>query len=131
MSKLRAFFLGRLRSFGPAFQGLWHVLRTQPNAWIHAFFTVAVILVAAWLRLPVRDWAILVLTVGLVWAAECINTALEAIVDLASPERHPLAKIAKDAGAAAVLVAAIASVVVGLLVLGPPLWERLRTMFRF
>lgn len=124
MNKVKEFFVSRGRSFVHAYHGLGYVLRTQPNTWIHAFFTVAVILVAAWLRLPARDWAVLVVTIGLVWTAEFVNTALEAVVDLASPQLHPLAKAGKDAAAAAVLVAAFASVVIGLLVLGPPLWEK-------
>jgi diacylglycerol kinase len=60
----------------------------------------------------------------MVWTAEFINTALEAVVDLASPRHHPLAKVGKDVGAAAVLIAALTSVLVGLLILGPPLWEK-------
>ena len=67
----------------------------------------------------------LALTIGFVWTAEFINTALEAVVDLASPDIHRLAQVSKDVSAAAVLVAAITSVVVGLLILGPPLWVRL------
>jgi len=105
--------------------GLWHVFRTQPNAWIHALATVCVIALGLWLGLSRVEWAILALTMGLVWTAEFINTALEATVDLASPDIHPLARIGKDVGAAAVLVAAILSVVIGLLILGPPLWARL------
>jgi diacylglycerol kinase len=101
------------------------VLRTQPNAWIHAIATASAIVLGLWLRLSRIEWAILTLTIGLVWTAEFINTALEAAVDLASPDIHPLAKIGKDVSAAAVLVAAIISVVIGLLVLGPPLWARL------
>jgi len=115
----------RAASFYYAFEGLWHVFRTQPNAWIHAFATVCVIALGLWLGLSRVEWAILALTVGLVWTAEFINTALEATVDLASPDIHPLARIGKDVGAAAVLVAAIISVVIGLLILGPPLWARL------
>ena len=64
----------------------------------------------------------LLLTIAMVWAAEFFNTAIEAVVDLASPVQHPLAKVGKDVGAAAVLIAALASVGVGLLILGPPLW---------
>ena len=67
----------------------------------------AVILVSLWLRLPLRDWAVLILTITVVWIAEFINTALEAVVDLASPQQHPLAKVGKDVGAAAVLLAAL------------------------
>ncbi len=102
------------------------MIRTQPNAWIHAMFTIAVILLGLWLGLSPRDWAVIVLAMALVWMAEFINTALEAAVDLASPQQHPLAKISKDVGAAAVLVAAGASVIVGLLILGPPLWQRIQ-----
>ena len=113
-----------------AFHGLRYVLRTQRNAWIHAAFSTAVLLVALWLHLPLRDWAVLFLTIALVWTAEFINTALEAVVDLASPQQHPLAKVGKDVGAAAVLLASLAAILVGLLLLGPPLLEKLKLLFR-
>jgi len=71
----------------------------------------------------------LLLSIALVWTAEFINTALEAVVDLASPQHHPLAKVGKDVGAAAVLIAALTSVLVGVLILGPPLWEKLKVLF--
>jgi diacylglycerol kinase (ATP) len=119
----------RLASFRHAFAGWWYVLRTQRNAWIHAVASVAVFGLALWLRLGRIDWAILTLTVALVWVAEFVNTAVEAVVDLLSPDIHPLAKVAKDVAAAAVLIAALAAVVVGLLVLGPPLWLRLTKDF--
>lgn len=115
----------RADAFRYAFAGWWHVLRTQRNAWIHAFASLAVIALALWLGLDRQDFAILLLAVGLVWLAEFINTALEAVVDLASPAAHPLARVGKDVGAAAVLIAAITSALVGLLVLGPPLVSRL------
>jgi diacylglycerol kinase len=101
------------------------MLRTQRNAWIHAIATVCAVTLGAWLRLSRTEWAIIALTIGLVWMAEFVNTALEAVVDLASPDIHPLAQVGKDVGAAAVLIAAITSVVVGLLILGPPLWAKL------
>jgi diacylglycerol kinase (ATP) len=125
---VKEFFLSRVRSFQFAFAGLWFVVRTQRNAWIHALATTCVFLLGLWLGLPPRDWAILILTISLVWTAEFINTALEAIVDLASPQDHPLAKVGKDVGAAAVLIAAIASVLVGLLLLGPPLIARIQSL---
>jgi diacylglycerol kinase len=78
-----------------------------------------------WLRLALRDWAVLILAITVVWMAEFMNTALEAIVDMTMPELHPLAKVAKDVAAAAVLLAAVGAAVIGLLVLGPPLWQRL------
>lgn len=117
--------VSRLAAFRHAFAGWWHVLRTQPNAWIHSLVSVAVFILAAWLGLSALEWAVIFLTVGFVWVAEFLNTAIEAVVDLASPDIHPLAKIGKDVGAAAVLVAALSAVLVGLLILGPPLWARL------
>ena len=122
---MKKLFISRAASFKFAFQGWHHVLRTQQNIWIHGLIAALVFLAALWLRLPARDWAVLVLTSAVVFSAEFINTAIEAVVDLASPEIHPLAKIGKDVGAAAVLVAALAAILVGLLILGPPLWTRL------
>jgi diacylglycerol kinase (ATP) len=127
---MEKFFLSRIASFGHAFRGWWYVIRTQRNAWIHATITTIVVIMAVWLRLSTHDWAILVLTIALVWAAEFFNTAIEAVVDLASPVHHPLAKVGKDVGAAAVLIAASASVIVGLLILGPPLWLQVTSLFR-
>lgn len=122
---------GRVDSFRHAFAGCWHVLRTQQNAWIHSAFSVAVIGVGLWLKLGAVEWAIIALTMGLVWTAELINTALEAIIDLASPDIDPLAKTGKDVAAAAVLVSAGTSVIVGILILGPPLCERLRLLLEW
>ncbi len=104
-------------------------MRTQHNAWIHATVATLVFLVALWLEIPPRDWAVLILTIAMVFAAEFINTSIEAVVDLASPTHHPLAKVGKDVGAAAVLVAALAAILVGLLILGPPLWSKLMLLF--
>jgi diacylglycerol kinase (ATP) len=126
MNKFREFFVSRAHSFGHAFYGWWFVIRTQRNAWIHAVITTLVMLVAFWLHLPLRDWAVLFLTIALVWTAEFINTALEAVVDLASPQHHPLAKVGKDVGAAAVLIASLAAILVGLLILGPPLLVKMK-----
>lgn len=100
------------------------MLRTQPNAWIHASITTGVFMLGLWLGLSYLEWAVIFLTIGFVWVAEFLNTAIESVVDLASPDVHPLAKAGKDVGAAAVLVAAIVAVIVGLLILGPPLWAR-------
>ncbi len=115
----------RLRSFRYAFAGWWYVLRTQRNTWIHATVSICVVLLSLWLGLRPLEWAVVFIAITLVWTAEFLNTALEVVVDLASPEQHPLAKVGKDVGAAAVLLAALASVLIGLLVLGPPLWGRI------
>ncbi len=119
---IKEFFRLRVRSFRYAFAGWGFVLRTQKNAWIHAGASITVLGLALLLRLSPRDLAVLVLTITMVWTAEFINTSLEAVVDLASPQLHPLARVAKDVAAAAVLITALASVVIGLLILGPPLW---------
>jgi diacylglycerol kinase (ATP) len=123
------FIHSRIESFGYAFRGWWHVLRTQHNAWIHAVIAILVFIVSFWLKLSSRDWAVIILTVAMVFTAEFINTAIEAVVDLASPQKHPLAKVGKDVGAAAVLIAALAAVLIGLLILGPPLWAKLAPLF--
>jgi diacylglycerol kinase len=123
------FFRLRAQSFRFAIAGWWYVIRTQRNAWIHALVSVLVLFMAFWLQLIPRDWAVLILTIAMVWSAEFLNTALEAVVDLASPDLHPLAKIGKDVGASAVLIAALASVIIGLLIMGPPLVEKIRFLF--
>ncbi|MCA9980434.1 MAG: diacylglycerol kinase family protein [Anaerolineales bacterium] len=115
----------RIRSFKYAFQGWWFVLQTQHNAWIHAVASVVVVPLALWLRVSRLELAVIFLAITAVWVGEFLNTAIEAVVDMASPEFHPLAKVAKDVAAAAVLLAAIAAVLIGLLILGPPLVWRL------
>jgi diacylglycerol kinase (ATP) len=123
MPQVVDFFRTRARSFRYAFSGWLYVLRTQKNAWIHTVISAAVLAVSLLLRLPPRDLAVLVITIAMVWTAEFLNTAIEAVVDLASPQLHPLAKVGKDVGAAAVLITAAAAVIVGLLIIGPPLWQ--------
>ncbi|HEX9012516.1 MAG TPA: diacylglycerol kinase family protein [Anaerolineaceae bacterium] len=126
---MQHFFRSRAESFRFAFSGWWYVLRTQKNAWIHALATILVLLLAAWLGLPLIDWVILILTIAVVWTAEFLNTALEAVVDLASPDKHPLAKVGKDVGAAAVLISAMAAALIGLMLIGPPLVGKLSVIF--
>ena len=123
------FFRLRARSFRYAFAGWWYVIRTQRNAWIHAVTSVVVVILAFWLRLSAQDWAVIVLAIGMVWTSEFLNTALEAVVDLASPQQHHLARVGKDVGAAAVLIAALSSALIGILILGPPLWQRVSELF--
>ena len=126
---MKTFIKSRLKAVRFALEGMRFILRTQPNTWIHSLATLCVILLGLWLHLDPRDWAILVLTICVVWAAEAMNTAIEVFTDLVSPQQNPIAKIAKDTSAAAVLAAATGSVVIGLFILGPPLWNRLSTIF--
>lgn len=125
MNSIRNEAYSRIKSFKYAFEGWWWVLKTQHNAWIHALFTVPVFAIGFWVGLSRVEWAIIILTTMAVWMAEFMNTAIEAVVDMASPEFHPLAKVAKDVAAAAVLLGAIGAVFIGLLILGPPLWDKL------
>ena len=115
----------RLASFGHALRGVRETLRSQPNAWFHGLATVVVVALGLWLGVGSREWSALVLAITAVWVAELLNTALEQLCDVASPEFHPGVGRAKDAAAAGVLVAAVGATVVGLLVLGPPLLAKI------
>jgi len=126
---MREFITSRPRSFKFAFSGWWHVLKTQKNTRIHAVATILTVIIGIWLKLNLLSWALLTTAMGLVWAAECFNTAIEAIVDLVSPSFHPLARIAKDTGAAGVLVCAITAAIIGFLILGPPLCKMIASWF--
>jgi diacylglycerol kinase (ATP) len=119
------FIVSRLKSFQHAFRGWVYVLRTQRNAWIHVVIATFIFFLSLWLHLDARDWAVIILATAMVFTAEFLNTAIEAVVDLASPQKHPLAKVGKDVGAGAVLIAAFAAVLIGALILGPPLWAKL------
>lgn len=117
----RALNLGQ--SFTFAWHGLRYLLRSQRNARIHAAAAAAVVAAALLLGLSALEIAIVLVVIGLVFVAELFNTALEALIDLATDEWHPLAKASKDLGAAAVLVAAVLAAVVGLLVFIPHIVE--------
>ena len=118
------FVKSRKNSFLAAFQGLAFVFRTQRNAWIHLAMTIIVVGINIFLHLDIGEWITILLVIGLVWLAEFLNTAFEVLVDLASPEIHPLAKISKDVGAASVLIAAILAVIIGILILGPAIIQK-------
>jgi diacylglycerol kinase len=116
---LRAF----LRGFGYAFAGIAYAVRTERNLRVHLVIA-GLAVVAGWtLRVTAIEWAILVLTIGAVFSAELVNTVAELAVDLLTQEYHPMAKVAKDVGAAAVLVTAVAAVGVGIAIFGPRLWR--------
>ena len=101
------------------------MISTQHNAWIHAAFTIAVVASGLFFRLTKTEWTLIVLAIVSVWTAEALNTAFEFLTDVASPEFHPLAEKAKDVAAGAVLITAFGSVLIGLLVFGPYLLDRL------
>lgn len=111
----------RVRSVRYAMRGIAIMLRSQHNAWIHAIASVAVLMFACFCGLSNEQWCWLVLAIVAVWTAEALNTALELLADVTSPEFHPLVAKAKDVAAGAVLISAIGSVFIGLFVLGRPL----------
>ena len=115
----------RIQSLGYALAGWLYMLRFQKNTRIMSVSTIIIFVMALWLQVDFTGLAVLVLTITTVWMAEFLNAAIEAVVNLASPDFHPMAKVAKDVAAAAVLLGAVASILVGLLILGPPLLHKL------
>jgi diacylglycerol kinase (ATP) len=115
----------RVKSFLYAVQGIVTVARTAPNAWYMALATVVTVAVGLWVGAGALEWCFLATAITLVWVTEIVNSAIEFLVDLASPELHPLAQKAKDAAAGAALLAVIFSIVIGILVLGPKLLAKL------
>lgn len=116
----------RLRSFGYAFRGLGLFFRTQHNAWVQALAAIFTISAGMVLKINTQDWCLLAFAIGLVFIAEIANTAFEYLVDFISPEiNHKAGKI-KDIAAAAPLVAAIISVIIGLLVFIPKIVQLCR-----
>ena len=115
----------RVASFGHAFRGIWSALRSEVHLRFHAVATAVVLGLGLYYGLSRLEWALVALAVAGVWTAELLNTAIEALTDLASPDFHPLAGKAKDVAAGAVLLAAAGAVVVGGLVFCPHLFPGL------
>lgn len=115
----------RVQSLGYAIAGWLYMLRHQKNTRLQAVASIGIMFVALWLGISAVEWAILILTITVVWMAEFINAAVEATVNLSTSEYHPMAKVAKDVASAAVLLGVVASVIIGLLILGPPLLQKL------
>jgi len=107
------------KSFGYAFQGIWACIRKERNIKIHLGMMTLVIIAGAILRISITEWCICMVLFALVISLEIVNTAIEACVDLVSEERRPLAKLAKDAAAGAVLVSAIFAAIIGLIIFVP------------
>ncbi len=112
----------RLKSFGYAFNGLKHAVITQHNMWIHLVAAVLVVLFGFLLKVSPTEWLLLVFAIGLVISTEIINSAIELLTDLVSPDEHPKAGLVKDLAAGAVLVAAITAFIIGLLIFAPKIF---------
>lgn len=115
----------RVKSFGHAGAGLVFLLKFEPHARIHLLATTLVIIAAITLDVTRQDWLWLTLAIALVWTFEAMNTAIEHLCDVVSPEHSESVKRAKDVAAGAVLIAAIAAAIIGLTVFIP----HLRTLF--
>lgn len=120
--------VGLIRSFGFAFAGVGAMLRTQRNAQIHTVAMIVVVVAGWFFGVTAGEWIALILATALVLALEALNTALEAVVDLVSPQPHPLAKKAKDVAAGAVLIGAIGAALVGCIIFVPRLLALLTSL---
>lgn len=119
MDKVKTFIKKRIKSFGYAFQGIGNFIRKEPNAWIHFTAVVVVTSLGIYYGISATEWCIVILCFGLVLMAEAFNTAIERLVDLVSPDFHPLAGTIKDVAAGAVLLGAIAAAIVGCIIFIP------------
>ena len=113
----------RLNSILFALDGIKHVFMSQMNTRIYAGFTLGVFLLGWLLKINRLEWIALLFVIGLVWVAEFLNTAVEVVIDIISPEENSAAKIGKDVSAGAVLIAAFVSILIGILIFGPRLWQ--------
>jgi undecaprenol kinase/diacylglycerol kinase (ATP) len=111
----------RKASLGYAIAGWLYMLRRQKNTRIQAVASIGIAAICLWLQIDLLRWALIIFAVTIVWLAEFLNAAVEAAVNLATTEYHPMAKVGKDVAAAAVLLGVVSAVLIGLLVLGPPL----------
>jgi diacylglycerol kinase len=119
-----------MASFGHAFRGVASALGSEVHLRFHALATAGALGLGCYLGISRLEWALVALAIGAVWSAELLNTAVEALTDLVSPDYHALAGKAKDVAAGAVLVVALGALVVGLLVFGPPLWAPIAQWLR-
>lgn len=107
------------KSFGYAWEGIVICIKKERNMKIHCIMAVLVVIAGIILKISVTEWCICFVLFGLIMALEMVNTAVEAVVDLVTQERKPLAKIAKDTAAGAVLIAAIMSAIIGCIIFVP------------
>lgn len=112
-------------AFKCAWDGIAYAVRSQRNMKIHLVIAVVAVALGLVLGIDGASWAAVILCIAAVFAAECVNTAIESVVDLVSPEYHELARRAKDCGAGAVLIFAVVALVVAVVVFGPPAWALL------
>ena len=112
-----------INSFGYATKGIISVYKTEQNILIHTIIAIIVLCLAFYFKVSSIESCILALSIGLVIAFEIINTAIEYTIDMAMPNIHPMAKLAKDSSSGAVLITAITSIVIGLIIFIPKIME--------
>ncbi|MBP6857893.1 MAG: diacylglycerol kinase family protein [Candidatus Pacebacteria bacterium] len=117
--KKRFSIVARGKSLTHAFRGLGIIFKTQHNAWVHGLVAVLVVILGLWLHISEGEWAVIILSITSVLAAEAFNTAMEIDMDLTSPNYHPYAKDTKDVAAAAVLITALGASIVGIIIFIP------------
>lgn len=125
MRKQLEFIKNRINSFKYAYAGLIDVMTTEHNAWVHATFTLLVLVACAWLQISFVEFALIIIVISLVWLAEAFNTVLEIVIDIVSPEYTEAARRAKDIAAGAVLVASIGAFITGLILLCPLIFKKI------
>ena len=118
----------RWHSFSAAMRGAAYTIRTQRTTHIELAAAVVVVAAGLWLRIEALAWAVLALTVATILALEAVNSAVEAVVDLVSPDYHELARTAKDCAAGAMIFAVLGSLGVAAAIFGPPLFHLLRPL---
>lgn len=114
-------WIARLKAFKAAGMGILHLMR-EPHASIHLGATVVVVILGLLFEIHKMEWLAIMLTVGLVWAAEALNTAIEKLADRVNPEHDPAIGKVKDLAAGGVLLASLAALVVGVIIFGAKLF---------
>lgn len=118
----RGFWRGRWFSLRAALAGVRYTLQTQPNAWIELVACLVIVAAGWWFQIAPLEWALLTFVALTILALEAVNTAIEAVVDLVSPHYHPLAKVAKDAAAGALVFGVLGSICVAAFIFLPRIW---------
>ena len=116
----------RLKSLTYAIRGIYVVVSSQPNAWIQALALIVILAAGIYFDFTQAEWCWVVLAVALVWMAEALNSGIEFVADLVSPEYHPLIRNAKDVAAGAVLITVLAALIIGILVVWPYIYDMIK-----
>ena len=114
-----------IQSLRHAIDGFVFLLKNEKNARIHLVATFGVLIISSFLSLKKYEWLLILLAISMVWITELFNTALENLFNLVKPEKNEFVKIGKDTSAAAVLLTAVFTIIVGLLILAPALYQKI------